>query len=336
MVNKQIYYRDILALDDTQLEQFVLDWVNEKTKKTYSSAARFSGAGDLGRDVVGFLTADKHEGAWHNYQCKQYTKSLGTGLVISEIGKILYYAFLTNFTAPTAYYFVAPRGLNRNVEKLIFNPSQFKEKLISEWDNHCSKNIISGSQITLDSQLKAFIEAYNFSNIGRFNLDDILSDDAIAPVLFKWFKSDPGAAPKGVVPTQIVDNELPYINQLVDAYSEREGKVFSTHEELSTYSSHQRHLSIQRERFYDAAAFKRFYRDNTDNSVIESFEEDIYHGILDTHDSDHKDALTRLTKVMEQAAVIAPSGPLATYAKTQVKQGICHHFANEDKVKWRK
>lgn len=336
MVNKQNHYRDILALNDTELEQFVLDWVTEKTLKTYDSATRFSGAGDLGRDVVGFLTKNKHEGPWHNYQCKQYAKSLGTGLAIAEIGKILYYAYLKNFTAPTAYYFVAPRGLNRNLEQLIFNPSQFKQKVISEWDNYCSKSIINGTEIPLDAPLQAFIEAYNFSSIDRFNLDGILNDASITPVLFKWFKSDPGSAPKGIVPSQIVDTELPYINQLVDAYSEREGKLISTHEDVSGYPSHQKHLSIQRERFYDADAFKRFYRDNTDNTVIENFENDIYYGIVDTHDSEHKDALTRLTKVMEQAAVISPSGPLATYAKTPIKQGICHHFANEDKVKWRK
>jgi intein-encoded DNA endonuclease-like protein len=104
-------------------------------------AARFSGAGDLGRDVVGFLSEAKHEGAWHNYQCKQYAKTIGTGQALNEIGKILYYAYLKNFTAPVAYYFVAPRGLNRNLETLIFNPTQFKDKLIDEWDTHCAKKI---------------------------------------------------------------------------------------------------------------------------------------------------------------------------------------------------
>lgn len=51
MVNKKNYDRDILALNDTQLEQFVLDWVTEKTNKIYYLAARFPGSGDLGRDI---------------------------------------------------------------------------------------------------------------------------------------------------------------------------------------------------------------------------------------------------------------------------------------------
>lgn len=336
MVNKKNYDRDILALNDTQLEQFVLDWVTEKTNKIYFLAARFSGSGDLGRDIVGFLSEAKHEGAWHNYQCKQYGKTIGTGQALTEIGKILYYAYLKNFTAPAAYYFVAPRGLNRNLETLLFNPTQFREKLIAEWDKYCAKEIIDGQIIQLDESLKSFIESYNFSSIGRFNLDDILTDQSISPILFKWFGADPGNAPSGVVPLHVADSELPYINQLVDAYSEREGKMFTTHEDILGHPTHASHLSIQRERFYDADAFKRFYRDNTDNVVIENFEKDIFHGIVDTYTSDHKDALTRITKVMEQAAAVSTSGPLANYARTPVKQGICHHFANENKVKWRK
>jgi hypothetical protein len=331
---KKIYDRDVLALDDVQLEQFVLDWVNSKTNQ-YVEAARFSRAGDLGRDVVGFLSGTKHEGAWHNYQCKQYAKRLPTDTALCEIGKILYYAFQGEFTAPTAYFFVAPRGVNRNLETLIFNPNQFKNKLITEWDDYCASNIIDGKTIALDSGLKAFIQNFDFSTIHRLGLDDILNDVSATPVLFKWFGADPGPAPQGTAPANIQDTELPYINQLVDAYSQREGKIFTSHEEIAKHPKHSNHLSRQRERFYDADAFKRFYRDNTDQSVIENFEKDIFHGIVETCEAKHADALDRVDAVMKQASTVQPSGPLAQHARVQVKQGVCHHFANEDRLKWR-
>ena len=57
------YDRRLLALDDTELEEFVRQWVS---RKQYYEVERFTGTADMGRDVVGFLSKDRHEGAWHN------------------------------------------------------------------------------------------------------------------------------------------------------------------------------------------------------------------------------------------------------------------------------
>ncbi|MBK8875554.1 MAG: hypothetical protein IPN13_17205 [Bacteroidetes bacterium] len=81
----------LLALDSTRLEQFVRAWV--KSKSIYFEVQSFRGTGDRGRDVVGFLTKERHEGDWDNYQCKQYNSSLPTATGILEVGKILYYSF---------------------------------------------------------------------------------------------------------------------------------------------------------------------------------------------------------------------------------------------------
>src|SRR5690349_3682298 len=63
-------HRQILALTDEQLEQFVREWISHK--KEYVEVERLTGPGDMGRDVVGYLTKKRSEGPWHNYQCKQY------------------------------------------------------------------------------------------------------------------------------------------------------------------------------------------------------------------------------------------------------------------------
>jgi hypothetical protein len=112
---KKDYTRDILALDDAQLEQFMREWVDSKTC-SYVEVTRFSGAGDRGRDVVGFLSKERHEGPWHNYQCKQYKNLLPVAKALCEIGKVLYYAFKREFSPPNSYMFVAPRGVVRNLE----------------------------------------------------------------------------------------------------------------------------------------------------------------------------------------------------------------------------
>src|SRR5690242_11824353 len=141
------YSREILALDDAQLEEFVRQWVFKQSQ--YHQVERFSGSGDLGRDVVGFLTKDRHEGPWHNYQCKQYGKTLPTETAIAEVGKVLYYSWRGEFTAPTGFFFVAPRGLNRNLKKLVFNPSQFKRTILGDWDKYCASSIIENVEVSL-------------------------------------------------------------------------------------------------------------------------------------------------------------------------------------------
>jgi hypothetical protein len=68
---------------------------------------------------------------------------------------------------------------------------------------------------------------------------------------------------------------------------------------------------------------------------IDSLRHDILHGVVDTHRARHADSLTRVDAVMTQAANVQPAGVLAKYARVPVKQGICHHFVNEGRFKWR-
>jgi hypothetical protein len=329
------YDRQLLALDSTKLEQFVREWVDAQSTK-YVEVTSFYGPGDLGRDVVGFLSDKRHEGDWHNYQCKQYAKPLPTSSALLEIGKILYNSLQGEFSVPSAYYFVTPRGVNRNLERLIYNPSQFKSELIQNWDQYCAGAIVEGSSIFLTNAVKEVIDAFRFESIGRIDLSCILNDPAAKPVLYKWFGADPGPAPKGAVPTIISAIEIPYINQLVHAYSIRNRKLFNGHDEVTQSPIYGPHLASQRERFYDADAFKRFYRDNTSEAVIRDFEADIHSGVRDVCESKHTDALECVNAVMTQAANIQTVGPLAMHTRTMVKQGICHHFANEGSLKWHK
>ncbi|MFV8248700.1 ABC-three component system protein [Bdellovibrio bacteriovorus] len=332
---KYSYERQILALNDSDLEQFTRDYVAQKSS-IYLSVERISGAGDKGRDVVGFLTKDKHEGPWHNYQCKQYGNKLPTATAMNEIGKVLYFAWQGDFTPPSAFYFVAPKGLNRKLRDFILNPSHFKKELLQNWNKYCAEKIIENQKIALTPELSAFIEAYDFSLISQINLSTIISDKVAVPVLYEWFKADPGPAPRTTTPPSISDFEFTYISALYEVYAEEEGVVNFENKDLSTYPRHKSHLLLQRERFYEAEVFKRFYRDNTNAETIDRFEEDIYQGVVDTFESGHKSSLERVQAVMSQAARINPTGILTQYAYVPVRQGFCHHFVNYRGLKWKR
>jgi len=326
--------RLVLAMPDKELENFVREWA--ELKKTYAEVQKFTGASDMGRDVVGYLTKQRHEGPWHNYQCKQYGRTVPLDVGVREVGKILYYAFNGEFTPPTAYYFVAPRGVVRSLRTLISKPSEFKQKLISSWNEYCAKGIADKTTIDLTPDLQAFIEAWDFSQVQAVSVDEILADPAGTAVMVKWFGADPGPAPAGTVPTDIQSHEMPYVRQLLDAYGERDNCVFGEHCDVRTHEEFGPHLDMQRERFFDADAFSRFYRDNTMSEEIDTLHNDMIHGVADVHRVTHADSLSHVDAVMAQAANVHPSGVLSRYARVPVKQGICHYFANEGRLVWQK
>jgi hypothetical protein len=327
------YSRHILALDDAELERFVLRWLQVMTTPKYFSTQRFAGAGDAGRDVVGFLTKARHEGPWHNYQCKQLgSRNLGVGAALLDLGKILHFSHQKKFTLPKQFTFVAPRGLARTLEDLIFNPNALKQAIITNWTEYCATKIEKGKTVPMDASLLAHIETFDFSCVDRRSMDDILTDSAAMPALAAMFGADPGSPPPGVVPPTVAPDELRYADALMEAYGERDKCTYAGHDEIIAHSVHGQHFFEQRERFYAADAFSRFYRDNTLAEETAALEEEMYHGIIDKHREPHADSLTRVNAVMGRAATVSPGGPLARHARVQVKQGICHHFVNNQRI----
>ena len=328
------YNRQILALDDVELEKLVREWVDKQTHK-YKSVKRFAGAGDMGRDVVGFSTEQKHESKWDNYQCKQYNRSLPTATSILEIGKIIYFSHQGNFILPKNYYFVAPKGVNRNLEKYIYNPSSFKKILLDEWDNYCREKITSSFPVELTPELIEHIEKFNFSSIQIIDLDTIVSDQTFRPVLVNWFG---GELPQGTletdVPDEIQSHESNYIKEILAAYSDKDKNVYPTYKDIKGHSSFEIDFDMQRERFFSADAFKHLYRDNTFQKYTEQLEKQVFMGVHPSLMNEYDNGYQRMCSVLSQAANIEPTGKLSANASVMVKQGYCHHFVNGGKFKW--
>ena len=154
------------------------------------------------------------------------------------------------------------------------------------------------------------------------------------PALVKWFDADPGQSPRGVVPTAIHASESAYLGQLLKVYEERGPGTYPDPEAALACPNVGRHLKIQRTRFFDATAFDRFYRDSTPEEFVQTFRDEVHHGVVDIHDADHANKFARLNKVMQQAALLQASGVLGRHAGPQVKQGTCHLLANEGVMPW--
>jgi hypothetical protein len=328
------YDRLILLMDADDLERFCRDWVEKKSG--YHEVRRFAGSGDKGRDVVGFLTDKRHDGAWDNYQCKQYLRGITLPQALLAIGKVLYWASQGEFTPPNNFYFVAPKALANRLESIIDRPSELKNALINQWDSVCATSITKRVVTPIDDKLKAVINAFDFKNVRAITLDNMMSDPAVKPLLIEKWGADPGKYPAATVPTFVQDTEMRYIDELVEAYGERAKTSFTDHHDVLKHTDHGPDLRRQRERFFEADAFQKFYRDNTSASIISGFRKDLHFGVIERWKAPVTDTLARVETVMDHAGTVVPAGPLAKYAHIPVKQGMCHHFVNDGELSWKK
>jgi hypothetical protein len=107
----------VAIFSPNEWESFTQEWATS-LNNTYCRVARF-GSGDLGIDVVGFVTDATFHGGWDNYQCKRYDHPLHPSDIWVEIGKIIYYSYKGEYPPPRKHYFVASRDIGTSLEKLL-------------------------------------------------------------------------------------------------------------------------------------------------------------------------------------------------------------------------
>lgn len=322
-------------ISDTELEEFIELWIERKSQK-YLNVERIGAANDRGRDVIAFLSQQRHEGPWDLYQCKRKTRGgkLGTPEAITELGKLFYHHVNGAYrTLPNEYVFVAPRGIVGPLRDLILNPSTLGPHLIDHWDEHCAHRITDKQHVPLTPKIRAAIKGYDFSRVSYLTASLIVKDAAAAPALSKVLGLIPDEAPPGVAPDAIQLEELKYLDQLREVYSEAAGIGFASAEAVLAHDQFGDDLRLQRTRFFDAASFGRFHRDNTAPGALETFRSDVYHGVVEVHREQYATLLHRLDAVMKHAGQL-PVSLLGRLARIPVRQGMCHHLANEGRLRW--
>jgi hypothetical protein len=332
MTNLAIRLQEI---DDAELEEFVELWIERKSQH-YVRVERIGAANDKGRDVVGFSSDRGHEGHWDLYQCKRRTRGgkLGRPEAITELGKLFHHHVSGVYrTLPMAYVFVAPRGIVGPLRDLILNPSTLGPYLINHWDECCATRVSDRKVIPLTPDIRAAIEAFDFARVSYLTAPIIVKDPAAAAALSQVLGLMPGEAPPGTAPDAIQPEELAYVDQLRQVYSEASGSAFSNADDVLAHPDHGEHLRRQRTRFFEAASFSRFHRDNTAPGALEAFQNDVYHGVIEVYGDTHISRLHRVDAVMKHAGLTQVL-LLGRSSRIPVRQGMCHHLANEGRLTW--
>ena len=316
-------------------EDFIEEWATS-LENSYVKVRRFGGAGDRGVDIGGFYTDKGFEDTWDNYQCKRYANPLLPSDIWVEMGKIIYYSHIGEYTPPRKHYFVASLGVGTTLEKLLNKPTELHKKFKENWDGHCKSKITITKEIELNVELLSYVDAFDFTIFSSKSCVELIeahSHTAFHAVRFGGglpARPDPEAPP--VVPAA---SESRYIRQLLDAYGDHLRTSLHDMSALSAHSVLKRDFLRQRERFYHAEALRNFARDTVPEGTFDDLQDEVYHGVVDVTDATHPNGYERMKATVVQASTIAlTANPLASVTRSQDRQGICHQLANEDRLKW--
>jgi hypothetical protein len=325
--------KEIRSYSATEWELFVEEWLRGLQKK-YSEVKRLGASGDLGRDVVAFTDAQKLDGVWDNYQCKHLDRPMLASSAGPEIAKTLYYIFKKKFHAPRTMLFVAPRDVSTELSDLLNSPTKLKAYVQAHWDSGYAGSITDSGTVPLQGDLADFVEGFDFSIFGYYQTSQVIEDHRQTAHWSERFGGLLPAPPSGVVPTQIQPSESAYLGQLLDVYGEKNGCTFNNCDEVATEADLAADLKLQRERFFQAEAFGRYYRDETEPGTVEHFVEDVFDAIDPIAKLQHPRGYDRLNSCLSQAAQVNAGGILAPHARPKTKQGVCHQLANADRIYW--
>jgi hypothetical protein len=325
----------VSAYDAGQWEEFINEWT-QGLKSEYAQVQRFSGAGDRGRDVAGFLSVPVSSSAWDNYQCKHYKRPLSPSDIWIELGKLCYFTFVGDYTIPRKYRFVAPNDVGPKLKDLLLKPNELRKELLANWAEHCAKAITDTKPITLASALLKHVNQFDFSIVGYSPLVEVIEQHMKTRFWATRFRFTPPARPvPPEPPIQPAPHEARYVQQLLDAYGDAEKRTIPNLNELEKMPRYHEHLKRSRQWFFQAEALDRFSRDNYPNGEFEKIKKQILDGVIDTAEGNHEHGFACVCAATDRAAdLVLGNCELASFAEVGDKKGVCHHLANEDKLKW--
>jgi hypothetical protein len=323
----------IRIFSDSQWEDFVLEWA-DSLRDQYGTVERCGGAGDMGRDIVAFDKADL--AIWDNYQCKHYKAGLAPSDVWVELGKLVYYSHINEYTYPRRYYFVAPQGAGTKLSNLLRKADKLKAQLIDNWDKHCKTGITSTAIVELDGALRTYLDGLDFSIFEAVPPLRIIDQHAKT----RWYATRFGgglpARPKMVAPpATVADHEVTYVRSLLDAYGDHLKCSLPSVSDLGVHEDVREHFNDARLEFYSAEALRAFSRDTLPLGAFEELQNELHGGIKDEIRAAHSDGYQRVLSVVKTARLL----PITDHALKERlslldKGGICHQLANDGKVKW--
>lgn len=318
-------------------EEFIEEWIDLKKTK-YLETERFGGAGDKGRDVVGYLSDKNKPGyEWDCYQCKHYDTPLMPTQVYKEFGKILYHSYLKEFPIPKNYYFIAPKGCGTSLSKLLQDENLLKKVIKDNWEKYCKKEI-TNIEIELKDDFLKYVDSFDYSIFSKMHIKDIINEHKKHPnhlIRFGGGLPERKKLEEKDIPPAIQVNETIYVQELYKAYGSQSGTTYTKVEDFDALPQFTGHFKRARISFHHAEQLRNFSRDSLPIDTFEDFQNEILSGVIDIVEDSHPDGFIKVKEVEKEARKInITSNPLRDVSIMHDRSGVCHQLANDKKLKW--
>jgi len=323
-------------MDEDSFEKFTLEWLYGCKKDKYSSIKKIGGAGDKGRDIIAYYD----DGTVDYYQCKHYKSALSPTNYYLELGKLCYFTYMKEIPVPKAYYIIASNDVGPSLQDLIDDSSKLLSALLENWDTYCKTKISKKIEVILDESFLSYINSFDFSIIETYPIAQVVDehlDTIYGNIRFGGRKIE---LPIPLTPTNSIEpEEMTYISALLEAYSDELNIQIDTTKSLENYSKYFEHLNRQRKDYYRAETIRRFVRDTlTDSSQFETLKNEIYDGIIDTHEQYYSSAYKRLIADLKQSTMVNTSKCLLDSKLHCIgvseRKGVCHMLTNDNRLRW--
>jgi hypothetical protein len=221
---------------------------------------------------------------------------------------------------------------------LLSNVDALRARVFEEWDKNCRNAITDTEEILLKGDFLAYVEKFDFSIFDSKTALELVEEYKTSPYYAARFGGGLPSRPiPDAPPETIAPKESRYVEQLFDAYADHTKSEICNSGSLTKWPKLGDHFQRQRVAFYHAESLRVFARDTVPPGTFESLQEDVYNGVVDTHDATHDDGYARVRAVTRAARDLQiTANVLITRAKPQDRDGICHQLANEDRLQWTK
>jgi len=230
----------------TEFERFTLEWATgylaAQTAGVYEAQQR-GGAGDKGRDIVVWLDPPNVvPRRWRLYQCKHYDSKLGFGKAAAEIGKVLHYTLIGDYTPPEDYWFVTHKGVTSPFQDLLDSPGKLRDSIIAHWSKHCANEIKTNASVDLTAELRAHINGFDFSIFRAKQPLEIIEEHSKTRFHLAVFGAPLINRPKPPnPPSAVAPAETKYVRQLYQVIGEQLGCKVT---EVSDFSHEEVHRNL--------------------------------------------------------------------------------------------
>ncbi len=265
----------------------------------------------------------------------------------------------------------SPRGVRKDVALAAQNDADVLEDVVYNFETDIIPNDLLPEKVvsTLDSLCKRAVECNVDDNI-MVNIQNARTNNKIAEAYAQLFicslyfdsaskgkKSVPEpttealdefekairkkySKPKTVVPEDVANEEMNYVNELLGVYEEASGEAYDGPDDVKG-TEYEGHFRQQRKNYYQAELIHREIRDVVRKDEDEGFEtlkEEIEDGIYSVAHRHYDLGYDKAEAVLDRAGSLNLSqntdSNMLGWVGPGERRGVCHMLVNEKRLKW--